>query len=144
DTNGAMDLFLDDRTISPPLAGWSTYGTGFMGSSFIPSLTPSANPVFGSSLTLDATNSAGTPTLGLLFIGAAPASIPTNKGGTLLVAWNFILGIPFGSGGVSLAVTIPQDIGLVGVDAFLQMVELDPGAAFGFSFTQGLDLQLGL
>jgi hypothetical protein len=39
---------------------------------------------------------------------------------------------------------VPFDLALCGVDAYLQIVEADPGAQFGFSFSPGLDLSLGL
>ncbi len=144
DTNGLFDLFVRDRAILVRAASWSQYGNGFQGSSFIPQLTPSANPAFGASLTLDATNSYGAATFGLLFVGANTALIPTKKGGQILVDWILILGTPFpNGGGVSLPVTVPADLSLVGLSAFLQMIEVDPGAQFGFSFTPGLELDFG-
>jgi Tol biopolymer transport system component len=144
DGNAKFDVFVHDRTVVPRAASWSSYGSGFIGTSFVPSITPSADPAFGASLTLDISNSYGSPTFGLLFVGASPASIPTKKGGTLLVQWAAIFGVPFGNGGVSLPVTVPFDLALCGVDAYLQIVEADPGAQFGFSFSPGLDLSLGL
>jgi len=144
DGNAKLDVFVHDRTVVPRTASWSSYGSGFLGTSFVPSITPSAVPTFGASLTLDISNSFGSPTFGLLFVGASPASIPTKKGGTLLVQWAAIFGVPFGNGGVSLPVTVPFDLALCGVDAYLQIVEADPGAQFGFSFSPGLDLALGL
>jgi Tol biopolymer transport system component len=145
DSNGVFDIFLRDRSLPPRSASWAQYGNGFPGTLFTPDLTASANPVFGASLTLDADNSSGGPTFGLLFVGAGSTSLQTNKGGQILVAWNFILAIPFaGAGGVSLPVTIPLDLSLVGADAFLQMIEADSGAPFGFSFTPGLQLTFGI
>jgi len=144
DGNAKLDVFVHDRAVVPRAASWSSYGSGFYGTSFVPSITPSADPAFGASLTLDISNSFGSPTFGLLFVGASPASIPTTKGGTLLVQWAAIFGVPFGNGGVSLPVTVPFDLALCGVDAYLQIVEADPGAQFGFSFSPGLDFSLGL
>ena len=145
DGNGVFDMFVRDRSVAQRAAAWSQYGSGFPGTSFIPNLTPSANPVFGASLTLDASNSSGGPTFGLLFVGAGPAQIQTNKGGQILVAWSFIAAIPFpGTGGASLPVTIPLDLSLAGVSAYLQMIEADVGAQFGFSFTPGLQLDFGI
>jgi Tol biopolymer transport system component len=144
DGNAKSDVFVHDRTVVPRAASWSSYGSGFYGTSFVPSITPSADPAFGASFTLDISNSFGSPTFGLLFVGASPASIPTKKGGTLLVQWAAIFGVPFGSGGTSLPVTVPFDLALCGIDAYLQIVEADPGAQFGFSFSPGLDLSLGL
>jgi len=145
DGNGVFDMFVRDRSIVPRAASWSQYGSGFQGTSFIPDLTPSANPVFGAPITLDASNSSGGPTFGLLFVGASTAQIQTNKGGQILVAWNFIAAIPFpGTGGISLPVTVPLDLSLAGVSAYLQMIEADVGAQFGFSFTPGLELDFGI
>ena len=144
DTNAAYDVFVADLANPPPLAAWSTYGAGFVGTSFVPTLTPSANPVFGSSLTIDASNSLGATTFGLLIVGSSAASISTNRGGTILVTPDFLFGIGIPSTGFSLPVTVPADLALCGTSAFLQVIEADSGAALGFSFTPGLELDFGL
>ena len=83
DSNGVFDVFLRDRSLPPRSASWAQYGNGFPGTLFTPSLTASANPVFGAPITLDADNSSGGPTFGLLFVGAGSTSLQTNKGGQI-------------------------------------------------------------
>jgi hypothetical protein len=51
--------------------------------------------------------------------------------------------ISFSFGGDSFTGTIPNDPALDGFEIDLQVVEVDPGAVKGVSFTQGLQLLLG-
>jgi hypothetical protein len=124
-------------------ASWSNYGDGFPGTLATPTLTASAAPVFGSTITLDVGSSSDVPTLGLLLIGFAPTSIPTSAGGTVLV--DFALTLPFTlpPTGASFVETIPYDDWLYGQSAYLQALEIDPGALKRIAFTPGLELVLG-
>ncbi|MEW6742745.1 MAG: hypothetical protein AB1486_08295 [Planctomycetota bacterium] len=126
-------------------AAWSNYGQGWPGTGGIPDLTVNARPVLGSTVTLLIDNSyAPNPTTAMLFLGLAAASIDTPLGGTLLVTpgWIVTLAMP-GSSSLSLPGTIPLDPALSGLHVFLQVLENDPGASNGVSFTPGLDLLLG-
>jgi Tol biopolymer transport system component len=143
DTNQVGDIFVSDRALLPPGASWNNYGAGFPGTLGIPTLTASANPVFGTTIDVAIGNSLGAPTVGLVLVGTAQASIPTKQGGTILVAASLLFPLPIAAGGDTLATSIPNDPALCGVSAFLQTVEFDAGAASGFSFTPGLELALG-
>jgi Tol biopolymer transport system component len=143
DTNGANDVFVRDRSIADPDASWANYGTGFPGTFGEPILTSSADPVLGTTITLDVGNSLGFWTVGFLLIGADDASIPTNLGGTLLVIPSLVLPLALGPAGGSFAVDIPADPALCELSAYFQTLELDPGAARGASFTPGLQLSFG-
>jgi hypothetical protein len=143
DTNGFADEFAHDLTISDPNASWNNYGAGFPGTHGIPSLTASANPVLGTQISIDIGNSLGLSTPGLLMIGASQASVPTNRGGTLLVAFDLLVPLSIDAGGSSLTGSVPSSPDLCGISAFLQTIEIDAGAAFGWSFTPGLELAFG-
>jgi len=69
----------------------------------------------------------------------------TSTGDTLLVS-PIALFVPFPVApyGASLYGDVPLDIDLLGVTFDLQAIEFDPGAAYGLSFTDGLELFFGL
>src|SRR5262249_40076797 len=89
DANGQFDCFARDRFG----AAWSNYGAGFPGTNGVPAFTPRANPILGTTVTLDLVNSYGTPTAGAILVGFQRASLPTRLGGDLLVVPNFIVPI---------------------------------------------------
>jgi Tol biopolymer transport system component len=142
DTNGQGDVFLFDRTVDQN-AFWFNYGAGFNGTLGIPNLTASANPVFGATIDVDVDNSLGAATPALLFAGLGRTSIPTSAGGTLLVDFVLMVPIVVAAGGDALSATIPYDLSLCGVAVDLQVLEADAGAAYGISFTPGLELDFG-
>jgi Tol biopolymer transport system component len=143
DTNGACDVFVHDFS-KDVHASWSNYGAGFPGTLGVPSLTASANPVFGTTFSVDVGNSLGATTSALLLIGLQRASIPTGAGGTILV--DLLLSTPLSipAAGLSLPATLPHDPALCGVTIDLQAIELDPGAAKRLAFTAGLELVPGI
>lgn len=143
DTNSVIDAFVHDLSVTDPAATWSNYGAGYAGTLGIPSLTASANPVLGDSIGLDVGNSLGFWTVGFLIIGSSDASIVTSAGGTLLVDPAVIVPFVVWPAGYSIPADVPADIGLLGVAAYLQVIEIDPGAPYGASFTPGLQLILG-
>jgi hypothetical protein len=125
-------------------ASWSNYGAGWPGTLGIPSLTASNPPVLGEPITVDVGNSAGVATGALLFLAFAKGNTTTSAGGTLLVTppWLAVpLALP--AAGLALAGTLPSDILLCGLELDLQVLEADPGASHGISFTPGLELLLG-
>ncbi len=124
-------------------AAWANYGSGFAGTFGVPSLVAQNRPILGGPLVLDVGNSLGAPTTALLVLGLAQASIPTNKGGTILVAPALWIPLALPAGGLSVAGSVPNDPQLCGLAADFQALELDAGAAFGISFTAGLELHLG-
>lgn len=139
DTNGMVDAYVRDRCA----AIWSNYGDGFAGTLGIPAFTAQADPVLGSTLSLDLENSYGIATVGLLFVGLQRAEIPTSWIGELLVAPTLTFWIPLPAGTTTLTGSIPNDPSLCQVAVDLQAIEADPGAAKGVSFTPGLELILG-
>lgn len=141
DPYGVEDVFV--RSGSDPAASWNNYGAGFPGTLGVPGLIVSANPRLGASLDLDVDNSRGAYTPGFLLIGTDDASIPTPVGGTLLVDFLAIQTFVVPPFGASLPVSIPAIPAYAAVVGRFQAIEVDPGAAFGFSFTPGLELVLG-
>jgi hypothetical protein len=125
-------------------AFWTNYGAGWPGTNGVPGFTSNANPILGTSITLDVDNSLGAPTTGFLALGFAPASTPTIFDGTLLVVPAQFLTIPLLAGTTPLPGSIPQDASLCGISVYLQVLELDPGASKGIAFSQGLQLALGV
>jgi hypothetical protein len=141
DTNGVSDVFLHDACD----ASWSNYGAGWPGTLGVPTLTSSAPPDFGSTITISLSDSTGAGTTGVMMIGVARANLPSGKDGTILVSPLFIIGVPVPAGGLPLSGTLPAyDPNLCGVAVDLQAIELDAGASKGLSFTQGLELILGV
>jgi FG-GAP repeat protein/VCBS repeat protein len=124
-------------------AEWSNYGAGWAGTNGIPAFTARSNPVVGTSLKLDLDNSLGATTPGELLIGLSKASIPSGKGGLLLVQALLFVPLSIPAGGLTLSGQIPNDPSLYGLDLYLQAIEADHGASKGLSFTRGLDLFFG-
>ena len=124
-------------------ASWSNYGTGLAGTAGVPSLTLSANPVHNRSITVDASNSQGSATTGLLIAGFTVDSTPF-LGGTLLASQNVLLLLPVPKAGLSLPVTVPSVAQVcTGTQVYLQILERDTGAPLGLSFSRGLRLVVG-
>jgi hypothetical protein len=124
-------------------AAWANYGAGFPGTFGVPALVSQNRPILGGPLTLTVGNSLGAPTPALLVVGLAQASIPTNKGGTILVAPLLWIPLSVPPAGQSLAGSLPNDPQLCGTAVDFQGLELDAGSTSGFSFTAGLELRLG-
>ncbi len=126
-------------------ASWANYGTGWAGTLGVPTITPNADPVLGTSITVTISNSLGAPTPGLVIVGLKEANLTTGKGGSLLVdPLLFTLEIIPAAGFALTGTFPPYDPALVGVELDLQALELDLGATKGYSFTQGLKLVLGV
>jgi Tol biopolymer transport system component len=141
DTNGAWDVFVRERCVLD--ATWSNYGAGFPGSNGVPGLTAQSDPELDSPLTIALSNSYGSFTVGLVFVGFQQGTFHSSWGGDLLVvpAITLVVGLP--PSGTTLTGNIPNEAGLCGFEIDLQALESDAGAAKGVSFTQGLELELG-
>jgi Tol biopolymer transport system component len=139
DTNSVSDVFVHDRCV----ASWSNYGAGFPGTKGVPSFTSQADPVLGTTVTLDLANSYGNATVGLLIVGFQRTTIHTNWGSDVLAVPLITRVLVLPAGGVSLSDRIPNDDDLCGFTVDLQAIEADPGAVQGVSFTPGLELVLG-
>ena len=141
DTNGVRDVFT--RTRAPNLASSSNYGAGWPGTLGIPGITTTVPPVFSQKTTIHIDNSSTWWTLGFMFVGAVPASIPTPLGGDLLVDYVAMVSVAVGPAGAELTFGIVDDATLYGLSGYAQALELDAGASRGVSFTPGLELILG-
>jgi hypothetical protein len=143
--NGGYDAYLAQvDPHSSCQAGYSQYGDGWPGSNdTIPSLTLTAPPVICSDFSLEIGNSFGAPTQAVIFIGLTQAAIPTEYGGTLLVTPNILVSLALPAGTATLPLLYTCDANLCGVIAFLQVLEVDPGATAGISFSPGLEIDLG-
>jgi Tol biopolymer transport system component len=141
DTNQAFDVFFRDRCAT--VATWSNYGDGVPGTNGVPSITATAPPVVGTTVTIVVQNSYGRPTDGLLFLGAERSSVPSVWGGELLVDPSIVLPITFWYGSDTFQGDLPFDYSLGGMTFDLQAFEHDPGAPHGVSFTPGLELIVG-
>jgi Tol biopolymer transport system component len=142
DANARDDAFVRDLTVSSD-ATWSNYGAGHPGTSGVPGLTASADPVLGASIAIDVENSAGIDACGLLLVGLDDASLPTSAGGTILVDWRVAAPVLVPAAGASFPGDVPGDLDLCGLSIYLQALELDFGASHRISFTPGLQLVLG-
>ncbi len=137
--NGGYDVFVTRLCI----ASWRNYGVGWPGTQGIPSLDSSDRPVLGTTVNLGIGNSLGSATTAILFVGFTEGSLPTTWGAPLLLLPAIAFPISLPAGGASLPASIPSDDALCGVAIFLQVIEGDPGASKGVSFTPGLRLNLG-
>ena len=145
DTNGHIDVFVRDLRVAHYGASRTNYGTGYPGTLGVPTITAASDPLLGAPFSVDVSNSTSASNLGYLLVGFSQASLPTVLGGTLLVQIALPLYLfPIPPLGASLTATLPGDIDLFGATIDLQAVEFDAGATDGFSFTDGLELTLGI
>lgn len=129
----------------PNPATSNVYGVGFPGlGGAIPSIGVSAPPRIGSALSLVFGNTAAATTAAFWALGASSTNLPTDVGGTILVDQPSVQVIAnFSPLGATVPVAIPADVNLCGVSVYLQHVCIDPAAAYGFSFSPGLQLTFG-
>jgi Tol biopolymer transport system component len=141
DANSAADVFV--HVVGPSPAFWSNYGPGFGGTHGVAHFTAQADPVLGTTVTLDLDNSSDDYTVGALFIGTEPTAIRSTWGGDLLVVPMLTQLVGLSPWGTTLFGDLPDDESLCGCVILLQVLEADPGALKGVSFTRGLKLDLG-
>jgi len=141
DTNDDNDVFVHDRGPLPAVR--SNYGSGLAGTNGVASFTALADPVLGTTFTLDLANSYDDYTVGALFFGFEQAALHSSWEGDLLVVPFTTLLVGLSPWGASIIGDIPDDEFLAGLELDLQVFELDPGAVKGVSMTQGLQLILG-
>jgi Tol biopolymer transport system component len=142
DGNADCDVFVRTRDLAPATA--VHYGAGFPGrNGVVPNVTPDHDPWRGSPLVLDVVNSSGVATTGYLLMGIARAADPTARGGTLLVDPTVVVPLALSPAGGSYGGDVPTDAWADGLVLDLQVLELDPWAWRGVSFSDGLELTLG-
>jgi hypothetical protein len=95
-------------------------------------------------VTLSLENSLGASTTAVLVGGVLQIDQPMMYGGHLLVVPRQVFLLPLPAAGLVLSATLPCDSALCGLPIDLQVLETDPGASKGLSFTAGLQLVLGM
>jgi Tol biopolymer transport system component len=142
DDNGVQDVFVFDRSKS---ARWFNYGEGFGWPYGSMPLTVDADPVLGTTITIQLENLSGTPSSAVLFLSANPADLKLTWGATFMVDLTgaLVFTLPLGASGGSLQGTLPNDNSLAGVQLFFQSLQPDPSVPHRLAFTPGLALQLG-
>ncbi len=88
-------------------------------------------------------NPFGFYTVGVLCAGVQQQSLPTGFGGTLRVVPAYFAAFLVDSAGATISEDLPLDDELAGALIYAQVLELDPGASKGVSFTPGIELVLG-
>lgn len=121
----------------------SNYGSGWPGTFGIPSLTSDGPPTLCGHIAIVVGNSRSAPTAAVAVVGLASAHIPTAFGGTLLVLPSFTLPFTLPPAGASLPYQVVCGDEFCGLEIYLQVLEIDPGASKGVSFTAGLELLHG-
>lgn len=144
DVNGNLDVFARSGVLPPCVdASWINYGSGLAGTLGVPGLEPSADPVLGSSFTIDVENSLGTPTLAIVVVGTSTANLPF-KGGLLLVQPEALYTLSLPAAGMAMPASLPADMAACGLGYYLQVIQVDAGGPLGVSLTEGLALTVGL
>ncbi|MEW6742161.1 MAG: calcium-binding protein [Planctomycetota bacterium] len=140
DTNETWDIFACETC---PPSSWRNYGDGWPGTNGIPVLLLGGPPDLCGYTTLAIENSRGAETLGILFAGIWATEIPTMWDGTLLVQPQRAIVFMVPPSGAVWPFFISCDDWLCHTLLRIQVLELDPGASRGVSFSQGLELRIG-
>jgi hypothetical protein len=112
---------------------WGNYGDGWAGFAGVPTLTV-AGSIDACTASMAITNTSGGPTYAALLIGAMPQDTLLPSGATLLVVQQGRVNFQLPAGGINLAFgCLPE-----GTVIFLQVMERDPVAVGGVSWTPGL------
>ncbi|MEW6745198.1 MAG: calcium-binding protein [Planctomycetota bacterium] len=141
DTNGWDDVFLRDATCPDPT--WSNYGDGWPGTYGVPALISADPPQLCHFISLALGNSRGEPTAALLLLGMEEASVPTPWGGTVLVLPRLAIPLPVPAYGLVERLRLSCSRALCAERVRMQVLEMDPGAQGGVSFSAGLELVPG-
>ncbi len=146
-TYAAFDTFTDSNLGTVTVtrkANWGNYGFGYPGTNgAVPAFIALGNPSLGTSVSLLLGNSSGNNASVFLLMSTEQANLPTNKGGALLTELLLSLALPMPPSGLNLLWAVPNDPVLSGLSVYLQSVQSDPAAHFGFAFSDGLRLTLG-
>jgi len=134
----------------------TSYGTGCIGSTGIPSLSSTGRPVVGTNYTLVGANLGVASSFAFLMagfsdttsaLGALPLSLqPFGLGSNcfLLQSAQSTLLVPVASGTCNVLLTLPATPGLNGLQLFHQLGALDASATGGIAVSNGLRSFLGL
>lgn len=128
----------------PPIAGWNQYGTGAADANNL-DLDGAGDFTVGGTFFATTSNVVGTATATLIALDSG--NVPFLGGRLLLDPLKLInpILIETAVGGSSTnTIPIPNDAALAGVSVFFQSLAEDGGQAFGFGFSNGLELHIGL
>jgi hypothetical protein len=141
--DGSIDSALGTVTVTRR-ATWGSYGVGYPGTNgVVPTLALDANPILGTTVTLSVSNSLGADTIALLLASTESSSVTTRNGGVLLTELEVLVPYALPAAGADLDWDVDVDPTLLGVSAFVQVLEVDAGARFKISFSDGLRATLG-
>ena len=119
------------------------YGAGFPGTNGFPTLVAMSNPLLGAAVDIVANTAANSTQAAGLQFGFAPINVPTPFGGSLLVSVAFASLVQLTPAGFTRTLNIPNQPAVCGSSIYAQLLHLDPGAAFGIAFSDGLELIVG-
>jgi hypothetical protein len=140
DSNIKLDIFVAEPRATSD-ATWSMYGSGLAGTLGVPTIASSADPILGSTISINVSNSKGSTTTGVFYTGIAQDSISV-AGGTILVDADVTQYMSIPTAGVAIGADL-TDVALCGLTVYCQMLEADSGAVQNVSFTRGLSLVMG-
>lgn len=140
-SGGAADGFV--IAVDVHKASTELYGAGLAGTLGVPSIAMPQDPVLGAAVSVDIGNSLGASTLALLLFGFQETAIPVLSG-TVLVGNPITVLLVLGPAGGSLPVNVPASTSFCGATFRFQLLESDPGAVEGVSFTRGLRMHIGV
>jgi hypothetical protein len=123
-----------------PPASWENYDEGWPGTLGVPALTLDWAPILCATIHLNLGNSRGVATHAFLLKGMAAAHLPTPFDGFFLVLSPTMLSLFLPPAGLSLRAKLPCDPAFSGFTLYLQVLEFDPGASKGISFSAGLKM----
>ena len=117
------------------------------GTNCSPAINVSGHPANGSNLFLTAENSSGVASRALVVIGFAPNSLPFLSG-QLLVTPILTVDVPMPAPASPFVhdheLQLPVAVTGIGNTVYIQVLQLDAGAAEGVSFTPGVKIEVGL
>jgi hypothetical protein len=131
------------RTWADVQAWNSQFGVGLAGTLGVPSLSMVGEAVLGGSFSLVIERSTPGTVTGLLHVGFAQAALPVKGGILYTIPWQSIP-LPLLGPANQFVFSLPLDLSLTQLGLTMQMTMPDPGAPVGFSFTNGLQMVLGV
>ena len=137
-----VQLLYDNPGVTICGESWAVYGAGHPGNLGVPGIRVTGNIRLDDTFRVRYDNSLGASTVGVLFFGFDTASAPL-FGGELLVDIFDLLVLPIPSAGGSLPLSVPNNPVACGLPVYFQLIEKDIVAAGGYSFTRGLQVEIG-
>ncbi len=120
------------------------YGRAYPRDRKSPKLLALNKPALGTMFRVKLTNPVGKPTFHVLLGSGEHATWVTPFGGHFLVEPSLFQVLPLGKNGSTLTWAIPNQSSMIGRKLSFQSLVMDSGTRYGFGFTQGLDVVLGI